>query len=158
MTAAGPERSVFSRPSAAPLKPVTIVLFGAAGDLATRKLLPGLFHLEVAGLLPDEWRLVASSNRELSDDEFRAVAKRAIDEFGRYGSEGEAWDRFAERLRYVGGGFGPDATDEVARLRSQTQRKSSARRTGSSSAPFLRASSLPSWSVSARPGWQGTLA
>jgi glucose-6-phosphate 1-dehydrogenase len=36
----------------APITPQVIVLFGATGDLASRKLLPGLFHLMLAGLLP----------------------------------------------------------------------------------------------------------
>jgi glucose-6-phosphate 1-dehydrogenase len=36
-----------------PLRPHVIVLFGATGDLARRKLLPGLFHLAQAGLLPE---------------------------------------------------------------------------------------------------------
>jgi glucose-6-phosphate 1-dehydrogenase len=115
MTTTETGHRLFSRPSTAPhLGPVTIVLFGAAGDLATRKLLPGLFHLAVAGLLPDEWRLIASSNREMSDDGFRELAKRAIDEFGRCGTEGEEWERFAKRLHYVGGGFGPDSTEAVS--------------------------------------------
>ncbi len=76
--------SLFSHPTAARrLGPVTIILFGAAGDLAKRKLLPGLYHLEVAGLLPEDWRLIASSMRELSDDDFRELARSAVEEFGR---------------------------------------------------------------------------
>ena len=117
------ERRLFSHPSATRLRPVTIVLFGAAGDLAKRKLLPGLYHLGVAGLLPNEWRLVASSNRELSDDDFRARARAAIEEFGRMTPEGVEWDRFAEHLHYVGGGFGPGTTGEVAAAVSQTARE-----------------------------------
>ena len=115
MTATDTERGLFSHPTAAPkLGPVTIVLFGAAGDLARRKLLPGLYHLGIAGLLPEEWRLIASSSREISDDDFRELARAAIEEFGRSNPEGDAWKRFAERLRYVGGGFGPGATGEIA--------------------------------------------
>ena len=107
------ERTLFSHPPRE-LGPVTIILFGAAGDLARRKLLPGLYHLEVAELLPEEWRLIASSSRELSDDEFRELARRAIEEFGRSSPQGEAWGRFARRLSYVGGGFGPGSTESLA--------------------------------------------
>ena len=115
MTATDTDRALFCHPASAPkLGPVTIVLFGAAGDLARRKLLPGLYHLGVAGLLPEEWRLVASSNRELSDDDFRELARAAIGEFGRTTPQGDAWDRFAERLRYVGGGFAPGVTGNIA--------------------------------------------
>jgi glucose-6-phosphate 1-dehydrogenase len=115
VTVAESEHRLFSHPSTAPpVGPVAIVLFGAAGDLAKRKLLPGLYHLEVAGLLPEDWRLIASSSRELSDDEFRELARGALEEFGRSRPEGEAWERFAERLRYVGGGFKPGTTERIA--------------------------------------------
>ena len=65
-----------------PLQPHVIVLFGATGDLARRKLLPGLFHLSRAGLVPD-CRIVGTSLDDLDDDGFRAFARVACDEFGR---------------------------------------------------------------------------
>jgi glucose-6-phosphate 1-dehydrogenase len=114
------ENALFSHPTTArPLGPVTIVLFGAAGDLARRKLMPALYHLEVAKVLPDGWRLIASSSRELSDEEFREFARRSVEEFGRSSPEGEAWERFAERLWYVGGGFGPGATERLEKAAGQ---------------------------------------
>ena len=57
-----------------PLRPHVMVLFGATGDLARRKLLPGLFHLAQAGLLP-ECRIVGTSLDDLDDDGFRAHAR-----------------------------------------------------------------------------------
>ncbi len=73
-----------------------IVLFGALGDLSRRKLLPGLFHLEQTGLMPDEYRILGTSRRGGSADEFRAAARKAI------GGEaaGEPWERFVERLSF----------------------------------------------------------
>jgi glucose-6-phosphate 1-dehydrogenase len=59
-----------------------LVIFGATGDLARRKLLPGLFHLAETGLLPDGYRIVGASREDFSDDEFRDFARQAIDEFG----------------------------------------------------------------------------
>ncbi|MDQ6947149.1 MAG: glucose-6-phosphate dehydrogenase, partial [Actinomycetota bacterium] len=50
-----------------PLAPHVIVLFGAGGDLARRKLLPGLLHLAQAGLLPD-CRIIATSLEDLDDE------------------------------------------------------------------------------------------
>ncbi len=108
------ETSLFAHAPAKRLAPTTILLFGAAGDLARRKLLPGLYHLAVAGYLPEDWRLIASSTRDLSDEEFRTLAREAIEEFGRLRPEGEAWTQFAERLTYVGGGFAPGSTAPVA--------------------------------------------
>jgi glucose-6-phosphate 1-dehydrogenase len=56
-----------------------ILLFGATGDLAKRKLFPGLFHLYELGLMPEHFRIVGASHAELSDDEFRALAQAAIE-------------------------------------------------------------------------------
>ena len=65
-------------------EPYVYVLFGATGDLAKRKLLPGLYHLFVAGLLPEKFRIIGTSPRqfEWADDDFAAHAKAAIDQFG----------------------------------------------------------------------------
>ncbi len=52
-----------------------ILLFGATGDLAKRKLLPGLFHLHAAGLLPREYRIIGSSPRNFTDTETCASKK-----------------------------------------------------------------------------------
>ncbi len=78
-----------------------VVLFGATGDLARRKLLPGLFHLAEAGLLPAGYRIVGTSRKSLSDDEFRAHARAAVDEFGRRPPDDDLWSEFASRLRYT---------------------------------------------------------
>ena len=54
------------------LEPHVIVLFGATGDLAARKLLPGLLHLSMTGMMP-EYRIVGSSTRDMSDEEWNDV-------------------------------------------------------------------------------------
>ncbi len=83
-----------------------IVLFGASGDLAKRKLLPGLFHLNEAGLMSREFRIVGCSRNELSDDAFRRLAREAVVRFGRRDATDEAWEPFAAKLTYVGTGEG----------------------------------------------------
>ena len=92
-----------------------IVLFGATGDLSRRKLLPGLFHLAEAGLLPEGYRIVGASIEELGEQEFRAFAKRAADEFGRLPTDDGRWDAFVDRATYVGGAFGPGSTDGLSK-------------------------------------------
>jgi glucose-6-phosphate 1-dehydrogenase len=77
-----------------------IVLFGATGDLSRRKLLPGLFRLSRAGLLPRRYRIVAVSRGELSDDEFRMFAREAVAEFASVPSDG-SWEAFARNLTYT---------------------------------------------------------
>ncbi|RDI74006.1 zwf: glucose-6-phosphate dehydrogenase [Gaiella occulta] len=109
--AAREARSLFCAPSTAHvLGPTTIVLFGATGDLARRKLLPGLYHLSVAGLLPRRWRLIGVSPNDLSEGEFRERVRLAIDEFGRVKPEGDAWDAFAAATTYTGGAFAAGRT------------------------------------------------
>jgi glucose-6-phosphate 1-dehydrogenase len=85
-----------------------IVLLGALGDLARRNLLPGLFHLEQAGLMPADYRIVGTSRRGGSADDFRAVAQEAI------GAEaaGERWERFVSRLSFSA--FSADAPGPLA--------------------------------------------
>ncbi|MDH2388880.1 glucose-6-phosphate dehydrogenase [Streptomyces sp. HNM0663] len=90
-----------------------IVLFGATGDLARRKLLPGLFHLARAGLLPRRYRIVGTAPAEfaLSGDAFRAHAHDAVAEFGRSAPEGDAWEAFARTLSF--GAADPGAAEPL---------------------------------------------
>ncbi len=78
-----------------------IVLFGATGDLAARKLIPGFFHLSKVGLMPSNFRIIGSSRRSCTDDQFRTVAAEATEQYGRAKPTGEAWDSFAARLSYI---------------------------------------------------------
>jgi glucose-6-phosphate 1-dehydrogenase len=92
----------------APLDPNVIVVFGATGDLARRKLLPAGLHLSQAGLIP-EVRVVGVSLEDLDDDAFRELAKQAITEFSRHPFRPEELDEFVGRLTYVSSGAGPQA-------------------------------------------------
>jgi glucose-6-phosphate 1-dehydrogenase len=79
-----------------------IVIFGATGDLAKRKLLPGLFHLAAAGLMPERYRIIGSAPAEfaLTNEAFRAHARQAAEQFGTSKPAGEAWDAFAAALSF----------------------------------------------------------
>ncbi len=59
-----------------------IVLYGATGDLAKRKIIPGLFHLSTVGLMPQRYRIVGVSRGTLTDDEMRATAMLSLEMFG----------------------------------------------------------------------------
>jgi glucose-6-phosphate 1-dehydrogenase len=95
-----------------------IVIFGATGDLAKRKLLPGLYHLACAGLLPDKYRIIgtAPQNSALSDADFVAHAKDAADRFCQVKPAGSTWDEFASRLS-----FGAASTEDPSPLVSAVQ-------------------------------------
>jgi glucose-6-phosphate 1-dehydrogenase len=93
-----------------------IVLVGATGDLARRKLLPGLFHLSVAGLLPDRYRIVGTARRPLTSEQFREHARQALAEFGASKPVGDAWGAF-ERALSFGSSHPGDAAPLVAAIR-----------------------------------------
>ncbi len=97
-----------------------IVLFGATGDLARRKLLPGMFHLAQVGLMPSRFQIVGAARRPLELEEFRELARDAVEASGRRSPEPEAWRRFSESLRFaaVGEGF-TDLEREIATARSE---------------------------------------
>ena len=102
-----------------PLKPHVIVLFGATGDLARRKLLPGLLHLARAGLLP-ECRIVGTSLDDLDDDDFRKLTRKAWDEFSGRGVSDDECALFAQNLSYVAQDDGPAAlTGAVGRAEAE---------------------------------------
>ncbi|QWC86086.1 glucose-6-phosphate dehydrogenase [Nocardioidaceae bacterium] len=89
-----------------------VVLFGAAGDLAQRKLLPGLLHLHEAGLL-DDTRIVGTSLEDLDDDGFRRLAAEACREYGGHATDTATWEEFAERLSYAAHDGGPEGLREA---------------------------------------------
>jgi glucose-6-phosphate 1-dehydrogenase len=84
----------------APLSPHTIVLFGATGDLARRKLLPGMFRLFAAGLLPN-FRIIGTGLDQIDSTEFRTRARSACEEFAPRGMVNERWAEFEPWLSYV---------------------------------------------------------
>ena len=78
-----------------------VVLFGATGDLAARKLIPGFFRLHHVGLMPHDYRIVGTSPIEMDRDQFREHARDAVEQFGRVKPHGKSWDRFLDRVDYV---------------------------------------------------------
>jgi glucose-6-phosphate 1-dehydrogenase len=81
--------------------PQTLILFGASGDLARRKLLPALYDLGHEGLLPERYAIVGSGGSRLDDAEFRQRARGGVEEFSRHRVDEGRWQAFAERLSYV---------------------------------------------------------
>ncbi len=78
-----------------------LVLFGATGDLAKRKLFPGFFRLHCEGLMPRDFRIIGSGRHSPgSDDDFRAIVAQALSAHGRC-DIAESWNDFASRLSFV---------------------------------------------------------
>ncbi|HLK72458.1 MAG TPA: glucose-6-phosphate dehydrogenase [Streptosporangiaceae bacterium] len=80
-----------------------IVLFGATGDLAKRKLLPGWFHLYAAGLLPKEFRLIGSAppDTAMTDEQFREHAQQSCADFCVTKPDDGPWSEFAANLSFA---------------------------------------------------------
>jgi glucose-6-phosphate 1-dehydrogenase len=115
VTTSKPQTISYPAPGARPYRqedvavdPHVVVLFGATGDLARRKLLPGLAYLDQSELAPNI-KIVATSLEDISTDEFLKVAKEAIDDFGSHRLNEDQWSRFAETVTYVPQSDGPEA-------------------------------------------------
>jgi glucose-6-phosphate 1-dehydrogenase len=89
-----------AHPAPAP-PPTALVIFGATGDLAKRKLMPALYALAVDGLLPQHFAVIGAGRHQLSDSEFRAAMRDAVSRFARLRLDEEIWGRFAEGLHYA---------------------------------------------------------
>jgi glucose-6-phosphate 1-dehydrogenase len=85
------------------VEPVTIVIFGGAGDLAHRKLLPALYNLHVDGLLPPRVAVVGVGRQPLTDETYRDFAKDGTTQFSRRAPEDAAWQAFAQSLFFQQG-------------------------------------------------------
>lgn len=83
---------------------VTFVIFGATGDLSKKKLLPALFDLYTKRILPQAFRVVGFSRKEITDDEFRHSAREAITAAGRTHAS-EVLEQFLQHLSYRQGVF-----------------------------------------------------
>jgi glucose-6-phosphate 1-dehydrogenase len=92
-----------------PVHPTTLVIFGAGGDLSKRKLLPAIYNLAHEGALPERFNLIGTSRGEMSDDEFRDLARESIKQFSRTEAKEEVLSALLENVRYVTGSFDDDS-------------------------------------------------
>jgi glucose-6-phosphate 1-dehydrogenase len=95
-----------------PVHPTTLVIFGATGDLAHRKLLPAIYNLAHEGALPEGFNLIGVSRSDMSDDEYRSVARESIKEHSRRPPDEQVLEKLLERVRYVPGTFDEDSVFE----------------------------------------------
>src|SRR6202165_2388435 len=87
-------------PGVGPQFPQVVVLVGATGDLARRRLLPGMFHLASSGFIPG-CRIIGVSLDDLSADDFRQFARDALAEFSSRKVDEADWAAFSNSLQYV---------------------------------------------------------
>jgi len=106
-------------PGVGPRFPQVVILVGATGDLARRKLLPGLFHLSTVGFIPG-CRIVGVSLDDLDVDGFRRLARAALDEFSSRKITERDWESFSKSLDYVPLAAGAQAVKAAVQKAEQT--------------------------------------
>ena len=88
-----------------PVAPTTLVIFGATGDLAQRKLLPALYNLAHDGALPERFHLVGVARKERDHDDYRTECEEAIRRFSRRAPDAEVLSALLANVKYVPGTF-----------------------------------------------------
>ena len=111
-------------PSSAP--PCVLVIFGASGDLAKRKLLPAIYELARQRLLPENFAVVGYARTAMSDEDYRKLARESINQFARTKPIDEAvWKRIEPRICYHDADdYGsPDGHAQLAKRLAQLDEK-----------------------------------
>src|SRR5213594_1137970 len=85
------------------IEPCSIVIFGASGDLTSRKLIPALYQLFIEKQLPSPFRIVGFARREKSDEAWREELKQALQQFSRTKVDPAQWKAFSADLHYCQG-------------------------------------------------------
>ena len=107
--------------------PFSLVIFGASGDLANRKLIPALWSLYAARTLPEPFVIIGTGRTEMSDDDFRSKMKEGVKQFARLKVPSDnVWNRFAASLVYVAGDpTGPELYERLRHALEDVERKRS---------------------------------
>jgi glucose-6-phosphate 1-dehydrogenase len=101
-----------------PVHPTNLVIFGATGDLAQRKLLPAVYNLAHEGALPERFNMIGIARTDQPDEEYREFARGAIRKYSRRTPDDTVLTSLLERMRYVPGSFDEattyDSIDKIA--------------------------------------------
>jgi glucose-6-phosphate 1-dehydrogenase len=106
-------------------EPVTVVLFGASGDLAKRKVLPAMYDLAVHGALGPRYAIVGYARTPMTDESFRAMAGEAAKSISEVGPiDPNKWNEFASNLHYHSGEYGkPEDYAKLLRCLEEVERR-----------------------------------
>ncbi|GAC1486194.1 MAG: glucose-6-phosphate dehydrogenase [Solirubrobacteraceae bacterium] len=88
-----------------PVPPTNLVIFGATGDLAKRKLLPAIYNLAREGALPERFNLVGVSRSDMPHGDYRELAIDSIKQFSRTEPDKQVLESLLEEVRYIPGTF-----------------------------------------------------
>lgn len=102
-----------------PIEDVTVLIFGASGDLTSRKLIPALYRLHKDRFLSDKSLVIGVARRPKTDESFRSELQTAAKDHARDGMVQDSWDRFAGRLHYIQADL--SSTEDFHQLRQQVE-------------------------------------
>lgn len=106
-------------------EPIVFVIFGASGDLTSRKLVPAVYNLYLDKFVGVNFSLIGVDRRSHPEDEYRGLLRKGVDEFSRRGKTQDAeWDVFSKRLSFMDGDFSDPNTykqlgDRIAAIKQQ---------------------------------------
>jgi glucose-6-phosphate 1-dehydrogenase len=106
-------------------EPCAVVIFGASGDLAKRKLIPALYRLVQERLIPAEFAIVGLGRTAMTDDEFREKMRQAVAEFSESKSvDEEVWRSFAASMQFLPSNIeNAECYVELAKILEQVDRE-----------------------------------
>jgi len=81
----------------------SLIIFGATGNLAQRKLFPALYRLDASGLLPASLKILGNGRSEHSRESWQQDVRRTLEAHAQAPLDPETWQRFATRLHYLRG-------------------------------------------------------
>jgi glucose-6-phosphate 1-dehydrogenase len=105
--------------------PTVLVIFGAAGDLTWRKLVPALYNLYLDKWLPEQFAVIGVDLKEMGEDEFHRRLRDGVDRFSRRGkADDKAWEAVAPSISYICGDLGdPGVHKELAKRLAAQERE-----------------------------------
>ena len=95
--------------------PCLLVIFGASGDLTSKKLMPALYSLAFRRLLPEKFGIVGAARSEETDDAFRERMRQAVADHARDPFKEDVWDELAKGMRYVTLDFADERGEDALR-------------------------------------------
>ncbi|MEK9772265.1 MAG: glucose-6-phosphate dehydrogenase [Opitutae bacterium] len=106
------------------IPPTVMVIFGASGDLTSRKLMPALFNLSVDKLLPERFFLIGYGRKSVSDEVFRETLKKSLSAYSRRSIEEHAWSSLAPGISFHRGAYDDPASFESLKSKIEEIEKS----------------------------------
>jgi glucose-6-phosphate 1-dehydrogenase len=95
--------------------PCLLVIFGASGDLTSKKLMPALYSLAFRRLLPEKFGIVGAARSEETDDAFRERMRKAVADHARDPFKDDVWDELVKGMRYVTLDFADERGEDALR-------------------------------------------